>query len=108
MKILVCPKCKSIPKVYYGCRKCGSFKFKSDQLIHHYKCAYIGPQDDFGVPPICPKCRRLLTPGSDFEHLRGLQTCGDCGWQDMDKEFIANCEKCDLIFPLHQAIENDT
>ena len=107
MNILVCPKCNKSPVVYYGCRNCGCKNIQQDLLLHHYCCAYVGKQEEFGSPPVCPKCRYKLTPGSDFERLKGPYVCGSCGSQNMEREFVAMCSGCDLIFPLSQAEEKN-
>jgi len=105
MKVLVCPKCKKSPVVYYGCENCGSQDVQQDVLIHHYRCAYVGKQEEFGSPPVCPKCRYVLTPGSDFDKVKGANTCVSCD-HNSKREFVAMCSGCDLIFPLNQAVEN--
>lgn len=102
---LLCPKCQGDIVVRFGCQQCGSSRQNRDQLLHHYRCAHVDTVEAFGTPPVCPKCRRHLTPGADFEQYPGPYICDDCGWQDMEREFVARCLKCEFLFPLIQAEE---
>ena len=103
---LVCPKCSGQLKVRHGCKNCGNANVEQDNLLHHYVCAYVGQSSDFGTPPICPKCRKSVTP-ADFEQLKGPFACNKCGWQDAEMEFVATCAKCTFVFPLNQAREKN-
>jgi hypothetical protein len=54
-------------------------------LIHHFQCAYIGPESDFtqeyNDDLICPKCQKLLRHiGVDYDkpsHIYGCNSCSD-------------------------------
>ncbi len=106
----VCPKCGGLPTFRYGCRSCGSVHIASQQLLHHFACAYVGIIDEFEHQGemICPKCRtRGLVVGADFEHLNGPYHCLDCNWSDTDTELVGDCIGCHWRFPFQQAGEEE-
>ncbi|MBI3410862.1 MAG: hypothetical protein HY040_21200 [Planctomycetes bacterium] len=107
-RVHVCPRCEGMPSFRRGCQACGSARVTQDRLIHHYACAHVGFAADFesGGELVCPKCRtRRLVVGADFEHLRGRQTCFDCHWSAPELDLVAQCLRCQLRFPCHQALE---
>lgn len=109
-RILVCPDCRAVPTMRYGCRACGCVRTASSQLIHHFPCAHVGLVDEFETQQelVCPKCRqRSLIVGSDFEYLRGPYHCLDCNWSDTELECVGQCLACDVRFPIHQAVEEE-
>lgn len=109
-RVFVCPQCRAIPTFRNGCRVCGSVRLHSRPLIHHFACAHVGYVSDFEQSGaiICPKCRtRNLIVGADFEHLNGPYHCLDCDWSDTELDTVGQCMKCELRFPMAQAIEQD-
>lgn len=109
-RVQVCPRCHGLPSFRPGCRQCGAADVGNDQLIHHYACAHVGVVGDFETPAglVCPKCRtRHLVINSDFEYLTGPYRCRRCQWSDMELEQVAQCLRCSLRFPAHQAHVQD-
>ncbi len=110
-RILVCPRCCSVPTVRNACRKCGSGRTSNDRLMHHFQCAYVGLTHEFDAGSgmqVCPKCRATpLVIGADFEFLTGQNRCQSCGWRDSEKELHGHCLRCDWRFELHQAREQE-
>lgn len=109
-RVLVCPKCHGLPTFRQGCRRCGSARVKSDQLVQHFACAYVGPVEEFekNGTMVCPKCRaRSLVIGADYECLNGPYRCEDCGWGDTELELVGQCLSCSFRFPKEQAHERE-
>jgi hypothetical protein len=107
-RVQLCPRCGGLPTFRNGCPHCGSARLKQDRLIHHFACAHVGPVRDFETPLglVCPKCRtRHLIVGADYEYLNGPYHCLDCNWSDTELEHVAQCLRCGLRFPGHQAQE---
>ncbi|MEM2364599.1 MAG: hypothetical protein QW371_02635 [Candidatus Bathyarchaeia archaeon] len=79
----LCPRCDS-PEFYdrYLCPSCRSVRLERGELIEHYHCGFMGPEEEFakGDGLACPKCgRRLISAGTDHGRMRGSFKCLDCG-----------------------------
>lgn len=91
------------------CPKCKSHNLKVIPLIHHFRCAYIGPRSDFMYRDqmICPKCSSILhnlgvdydSPGvtfvcknehcnNSFQHPPILVSCVDCNTDQYPDDLI--------------------
>lgn len=100
-KIIVCPDCESIPTFRQGCGACGSAWTEQEVLIHHYACAYVGPEQEFLTQDgmVCPKCRlRDMVTGADFEQIKGCLRCTDCDAIFAESKMIGHCLSCQLRF----------
>jgi CheY-like chemotaxis protein/ribosomal protein L40E len=79
----VCPQCDSHRlHVREECRKCHSSQLEEEQYLHHFRCAYQGPESDFrrGDRLVCPKCRYELTHfGYDYDRPGSMVACEACG-----------------------------
>ena len=111
-RVLLCPKCHSVPTFRFACRSCGAGRLEHEQLIHHYACAFVGPARDFDTASkaslVCPKCRtKHLAVGTDFEYAPGEFHCQCCGWRDRDLEQTGHCLNCEHRFPIHQSVEQE-
>ena len=109
-KVLVCPKCASLPTFRFGCQRCGSGDVKRAILVHHFACACVAPLDEFENKESlqCPKCQtKHLIAGTDFEYAPGLNHCRCCGWTAHELEQTGHCLNCDTRFPFHQAVEQE-
>ena len=63
------------------CPSCHSPNLAETTLLHHYRCAYHGPEEEFrsGVHLVCPKCRgQLRHYGSDYERSGTSLKCRAC------------------------------
>lgn len=79
-----CPQCASSRlSVREECCRCRSSEIADVGLLHHYRCAYLGPARDFeasGRRLICPKCgKELRHYGSDYERAGEAVQCAACG-----------------------------
>ncbi len=79
----VCPRCDSARMhVREECAKCRSADLIEEPYLHHFKCAYQGPELGFrnGDQLICPKCRRELSHfGFDYDRPGTMIVCQACG-----------------------------
>lgn len=100
-RVLVCPRCHSLPTFRSACRRCGSAKIDGQRLIHHFPCAHVGFVKDFQLEGamVCPKCGgNPLVVNSDFEYLDGPAKCGECGSGEADGELVGHCFGCGTRF----------
>ena len=83
------------------CPKCSSTNLKQDDLIHHFRCAYIGPMVDFTSEVrkndlICPKCDKSLKHiGVDYDKPSVVYTCNTCDHIFQDVQIKAKCCECE-------------
>lgn len=80
-----------------SCTKCNSIDLKSIEMIHHFRCAYIGPASDFEKNDklICPKCdKELRHIGIDYDKPSEVNQCNDCGHQSQESTMKALCVDC--------------
>ena len=79
----VCPQCDSHRlHVREECRQCHSSHLEEEQYLHHFRCAYQGPEPEFrrGDRLVCPKCRYELTHfGFDYDRPGSMVVCDACG-----------------------------
>jgi len=63
------------------CPDCGSPDIESDDLIHHFRCGYAGPMNEFkrGDSFVCPKCDLGLKQiGVDYDKPSLTFKCNEC------------------------------
>src|ERR1700730_9752103 len=79
----MCPSCDSYRlHVREECSQCRSSNLSDEQYLHHFRCAFQGPESDFrrGDELICPKCHHELTNfGFDYDRPGTMIVCGSCG-----------------------------
>jgi hypothetical protein len=84
------------------CPSCGSANIGLSDLVHHFRCAYIGPVTDFGAlsHKTCPKCGHGLHDlGVDYDIPGKVATCHTCGETTQAPETQALCLSCGLASP---------
>jgi diguanylate cyclase (GGDEF)-like protein len=92
--VKICPDCKN-PDV------------TMTELIHHFKCAYVGPKQEFqrGMQLICPKCEGVLRHiGVDYEKPSESFVCNVCAVVFSEAEVNCFCLNCQKKFKLPEAI----
>lgn len=94
----VCSRCDS-RRLYVReeCTQCRSSNLVEKQYIHHFRCAYQGPETDFqrGDDLICPKCRRELAHfGFDYDRPGTMVVCRSCGHAASDPAIGFVCLDC--------------
>ena len=63
------------------CGECRSPDLHEEAYLHHFVCAYQGPESDFrqGDDLVCPKCRKELSHFSvDYDKPGSMLKCGAC------------------------------
>ena len=79
----MCPSCDSYRlHVREECSQCRSSNLSEEQYLHHFRCAFQGPESDFrrGDELVCPKCHHELTNfGFDYDRPGTMVVCGSCG-----------------------------
>jgi len=98
-----CPRCGSTRlNVREECPSCRSPDIADVRLIHHLRCAYLGPESDFETSDrrlVCPKCSRELRHyGSDHEAAGTALKCGGCGYSGSEPLVGFACMDCSNHF----------
>jgi CheY-like chemotaxis protein len=79
----VCPRCDSVRlHVREECSKCRSPDIAEESYLHHFKCAYQGPESQFrrGDDLVCPKCKQELRHfGAEYDRPGTMLVCNACG-----------------------------
>jgi len=80
------------------CTSCHSSQLVESPLVHHYSCAFQGPQSLFDTADgyVCPKCRKQLRHyGVDYDKPGSVISCADCGATQSEPEVGFTCLDCD-------------
>lgn len=97
-KVNLCQECEGTYMNFREvCPSCDSLELKTENLIHHFRCAYIGPESDFKQEEdmICPKCDKLLRHiGIDYDKPSEINQCQTCNHQSQDVNMKASCIDC--------------
>lgn len=97
-KVHLCPKCLHSHLLYIeSCPKCHSSSIRSEEVIHHFRCANVSPEHtyNFGGQLRCPKCHHLLRHiGVDYDRPSMVYTCGNCDNNFLHPEMHAICTSC--------------
>ena len=110
-KVNVCYDCNSSYLNFSECcTKCNSLDLKSEELVHHFRCAYVGPQSDFVKDEklICPKCdHQLKHIGIDYDKPSEIHTCKSCNHSSQETKMKAKCVDCSKENELDQLVTHD-
>ena len=98
-KLTICPHCASARlTVRENCSGCGSGNIVEEPIVHHFKCAYQGPERDFrrGSELVCPKCLQQLKNFSvDYDRPGSIGVCHSCGHLSTEHKVGFLCLDCD-------------
>jgi len=92
------------------CPRCYSVDIKSEPLIHHFECAYVGLEHEFkrGKRFICPKCdKELFHIGVDYDKPSFLFTCNKCQHEFQEALIQSTCFNCKSTFDVDNLILRD-
>lgn len=94
----VCPRCDSLRlHVREECSKCRSPDIREEPYLHHFKCAYQGPESQFrrGADLVCPKCKQELRHFSvEYDRPGTMLVCNACGHAASDPSVGFVCLDC--------------
>jgi len=81
------------------CPHCDSTNSSSEDLVHHFPCAYVGPVSDFknefDSALVCPKCNKGLRHiGVDYDKPSTINHCNNCDKDYQDVFIKAKCINC--------------
>lgn len=97
-RIYLCPKCLHSHLLYIeSCPKCNNSMIKSEEVIHHFRCANITPEHtyNFGGQLRCPKCHQMLHHiGVDYDRPATVFTCETCSNSFLQAKMQAVCSNC--------------
>lgn len=97
-KVNLCYDCSgSYLNFVEACPKCNSIDLKNEELVHHFRCAYIGPQSDYEKDGqlICPKCAKTLKHiGIDYDKPSEIHDCQQCSYTGQETTMKAGCVDC--------------
>lgn len=99
-RVYLCNSCSCSYLVYREvCPQCDSTNSVSEDLVHHFPCAYIGPVSDFKNEldnhMHCPKCYKSLRHiGVDYDKPSIIYTCKNCDSKFQDFNVKSKCLGC--------------
>lgn len=112
--IYLCTKCHSGALIYReACPNCSSTHLIHQDIIHHFPCAYVGPQSDFIIAGqerdlICPKCnKRLKHIGVDYDKPSSIFNCQKCEQRSQQPMIMAKCCTCLHDNPVEHLIKRE-
>lgn len=115
-RIYLCNGCSGAYLIFREvCPTCQSADNVSEDLVHHYPCAFIGPISDFknelDDQLHCPKCNKNLRHiGVDYDKPSIIYTCNHCKSKFQDIHVQARCVSCNHDNPVEnlapRAIKN--
>ncbi|MEX0644185.1 MAG: response regulator [Parvularculaceae bacterium] len=79
------------------CPYCRSSNINEESYLHHFKCAYQGPESDFrrGDDLVCPKCKSDLRHfGHDYDRPGAMLRCNACGHATSEPMVGFVCVRC--------------
>ena len=97
-KVHHCPHCFcAFLNFRETCVTCSSANLSSQDLLHHYRCGYEGPESDFdnGDKLECVKCHHELKQiGVDYDRPAQIHQCLDCNQVFQEPVVMASCMQC--------------
>ncbi|MCB9194873.1 MAG: hypothetical protein H6598_01435 [Flavobacteriales bacterium] len=94
------------------CPQCSSSHSTTEDMVHHFPCAYIGPIKDFqntiDDELNCPKCNKTLRHiGVDYDKPSVLHTCQNCNHRYQDYHVKAKCISCLHDNPIENLVSKE-
>lgn len=96
----LCSDCNSGFLNYHEiCPKCKNHNLKAMPLVHHFRCAYVGPESDFMLHDnmVCPKCSTALRNlGVDYDKPGKVFICKNqqCNHKFQEAPIRVCCVDC--------------
>jgi TackOD1 domain-containing protein len=97
-KLHSCNHCNSSRlNVREECSACRSSNLNEQNIVHHYSCAYQGPEQEFlrNNQLNCPKCKKELRHYAvDYDKPGSVFLCGDCNHSSSEPLVGFVCTDC--------------
>ncbi len=110
-RVLLCPFCKNYNlNIRETCLTCHSPHLKMVEMIHHFRCAYTGMEEEFkqGIDYVCPKCHHeLKSIGVDYDKPGQNYYCEACHDLSIEASTGAQCRHCLQIFLIENALRQN-
>jgi len=91
------------------CPHCGATELDTDDLVHHFRCAFTGALSEYKKEEgelVCPKCdRRLKQIGVDYDKPSVVHTCQRCHEEFQNPEVQTTCYRCGHTSPPEQQVK---
>ena len=98
-RFLRCSRCQSSRlNVREECPDCRSPNITEQAYLHHFRCAYQGPESDFkqGDDLVCPKCRQEMAHFSiDYDKPGSVMVCSACTHASSEPAVGLLCIDCE-------------
>ncbi len=102
MSSYLCSQCLADHLLYREvCPSCHSSKLKSEELVHHFRCAHVAPMNEFRKHEDgerflqCSKCDHVLKHiGVDYDKPSTMHYCDNCQNQFQNYMMMAKCACC--------------
>ncbi|APD07884.1 hypothetical protein UJ101_02384 [Flavobacteriaceae bacterium UJ101] len=110
-QIQLCNPCHDSYLIYKEtCPKCGSIHITPQDIIHHFVCAHVAPEQDFKKESTdemeCPKCNKHLRHiGIDYDKPSAVYHCNNCLHDFQNAKVVAECHTCDHQNHLEELIQ---
>lgn len=106
-RVHLCKNCKSSRlNTREECEKCRSSHLRETRLVHHFNCAFQGPENTFQTSDglVCPKCRRALRHhGVDYDKPGSVVQCLGCDHEGAESVVGFRCIDCGERTPAEMA-----
>ncbi len=109
--VQLCNPCHDSYLVYKEtCPKCNSIDITPHDIIHHFVCAHVAPEEDFKNPESdqieCPKCNKHLRHiGIDYDKPSAVYQCNNCNHDFQNATVIAECHTCNHHNQLEELVQ---
>jgi transcription elongation factor Elf1 len=97
----VCSECLGDHLLYREvCPGCHAAHLKSEEIVHHFRCAHMAPLSDYRQSPHaigleCPKCHHELKHiGVDYDKPATMHHCLSCQADFQHYAMMAKCTAC--------------
>ncbi|WP_412984622.1 hypothetical protein [Pontimicrobium sp. IMCC45349] len=110
-KVQLCNDCHDSYLIYKEtCPKCKSINLEAHDIIHHFTCAHVAPQEQFinneNDNLQCPKCNKHLRHiGIDYDKPSSVYNCNTCDHHFQVAQVVSECHSCNHVNSLEELIE---
>ena len=113
--VYVCNNCDDGFLVYREvCPHCYSSDLKEEEIIHHFRCAHVGPASQFFKNEdnkgelSCPKCyKELQHVGVDYDRPSVITHCNQCHKDFQNVTIMTRCSSCSQEIPVEHLFKKE-